>query len=277
MIILSALGSGLDHPEGVAFSDRHGLFAGGEAGQIYRIDLDTHQADLVANTGGYILGLAFGPDGRLYCCDMARRSVLAVEIASGEIEDVSTGRGVEFAVPNHLVFARDGSLYVSDSGGWPGPLGSIARFAPDGSGRVVDRTAGMFPNGLAIDPSGQWLFVVETSASAVSRLRIAGEALEPAERVVELPRSVPDGLAFAADGSLLISCYRPDAVYRWTPESGVALVADDWTGLTMSAPTNLVFAGEARDRLITANLANSHLCEIHGSELRGAEVEFTRA
>lgn len=276
MTSLAALGFGLDHPEGVAYSDRHGLFAGGEGGQIYRVDLDTGVSETVADTGGYLLGLAFGPDGRLYCCDMGRAAVLAVDVTTGEIEDVSTGRGVELAVPNHLVFATDGALYVSDSGGWPGPLGSIVRLEAGGPSLVVDRTAGRFTNGLAIDPTGDWLYVVESSAPRVSRLHITGDTLWPAEPVVELPRTVPDGIAFAADGSLLIACYRPDAVYRWTAATGLALLADDWTGLTLSAPTNLVFAGEGRDRLITANLASDHLCEIRDTALVGADLPFTR-
>src|SRR4029453_16282430 len=34
------LAGGLDHPEGIAWDPSGALFAGGEAGQIYRIDLD---------------------------------------------------------------------------------------------------------------------------------------------------------------------------------------------------------------------------------------------
>lgn len=277
MTRLAALGGGLDHPEGVAYSDAHGLFAGGEAGQIYRVDLDSGAHDVVAETAGYVLGIAFGPDGRLYACDMVRAAVLAIDTTTGRVEDVSSGRGPSLVVPNHLVFAADGSLFVSDSGSWPGPAGRVILYAPSGEGLVVDESAGGFTNGLAIDPAGEWLYVVETSVPGVSRLRIRGEDLDPAERVVDMPHTVPDGIAFASDGTLLISCYRPDAVYSFTSGSGLHVLAEDWTGLVLSAPTNLAFAGPARDRLVTANLANQHLVELLDTGLVGAPLEFTRA
>ena len=48
---------GLDHPECVAF-DRDGtMYAGGEAGQIYRIDASTSEFQCIAQTGGFILGI----------------------------------------------------------------------------------------------------------------------------------------------------------------------------------------------------------------------------
>ena len=35
--------------------------------------------------------------------------------------------------------------------------------------------------------------------------------------VIELPRRVPDGIAFDAEGSLYISLYNPNIIYRLTP------------------------------------------------------------
>ena len=40
-----------------------GLFAGGEAGQIYQISPDGKVVEEIANTGGFILGVAISPDG----------------------------------------------------------------------------------------------------------------------------------------------------------------------------------------------------------------------
>src|SRR5205809_897222 len=61
--------SGLDHPECVAF-DRDGhLWAGGEAGQVYRID-PAGQVRTVATLGGFTGGIAFSPRGHdLYVCN----------------------------------------------------------------------------------------------------------------------------------------------------------------------------------------------------------------
>src|SRR5438552_12942846 len=66
--------TGLDHPECLAF-DRDGrLWAGGEAGQVYRIDA-AGQVQTVATLGGFNGGVAFSPlDHALYVCN----SVLGV-------------------------------------------------------------------------------------------------------------------------------------------------------------------------------------------------------
>lgn len=268
------VGSGLDHPEGVAWSSSHGLVAGGEAGQVYRVDLATGAHTQVADTGGYVLGLAFGPDGRLYACDMGRRAVLAIDLASGTVEDVSTGRGPELRVPNHLAFTEDGDLFVSDSGEWGASTGRILRYAAGFTeGAVVSESANRYPNGLALD--GEWLYVVETAGPAIVRLPISRGGLGEPELVVEMERTVPDGIALTTDGSLLVACFRPDAVFRWDVGSGLRLLVEDWRGMALSAPTNLVFA--AGDRLVTANLAGGHLTEIQDSGLAGRPLPFSTA
>ncbi len=59
----------LDHPECVAF-DREGyLWAGGEAGQVYRIDREG-KVETVVTLGGFTGGIAFSPlDHALYVCN----------------------------------------------------------------------------------------------------------------------------------------------------------------------------------------------------------------
>src|SRR6476620_11867760 len=60
---------GLDHPEGVCWDPASGaLWAGGEAGQIYRIDLAAGSAEEAARAPGFVLGLAVDGRGRLAAC-----------------------------------------------------------------------------------------------------------------------------------------------------------------------------------------------------------------
>jgi hypothetical protein len=49
---------------------------------------------------------------------------------------------------------------------------------------------------------------------------------------------VPDGVALAADGSLVFACYRPDAVCRWSDHGGLELLAADPQGFALNQPTN---------------------------------------
>src|SRR5437868_5579435 len=63
--------NGLDHPECLAF-DREGiLWAGGEAGQIYRISREGH-VETIATLGGFSGGIAWTPDdSALFVCNPA--------------------------------------------------------------------------------------------------------------------------------------------------------------------------------------------------------------
>ncbi len=244
---LRTIVDGLDHPEGVCWSPDEGLvYAGGEAGQLYRFSLegDGHGAELVATiAGGFLLGLALDGAGQLYVCDAGNGCVQRVA-PDGRVERY----GDPIGFPNYPAFDDQGRLWVSDSGGWEGMDGAIVRIDPDGvTERVTDGLA--FANGLAIDRG--WLYAVESAWPRVIRLPLGGGAVEP---VVELERVVPDGLAFDAAGGLWIGCWQPNRVYRLGADGAVETVVDDWTGEYVLTPTNVAFAGDELDVLVLASL-----------------------
>src|SRR5689334_3513303 len=102
--------SGLDHPECLAFDRAGVLWAGGEAGQIYRITPDGH-VETVLTLGGFCAGLAWSPDDRaLFVCNPAH-GVVRVE-RSGQWSVFAK----QMICPNYGVFDRDGNYFVTDSG-----------------------------------------------------------------------------------------------------------------------------------------------------------------
>ena len=62
---VSVLVEGLDHAEGIAWGMDGYAYAGGEAGQLYRIDVDRGKLTQFADTGGFILGLALDAVGNI--------------------------------------------------------------------------------------------------------------------------------------------------------------------------------------------------------------------
>lgn len=61
---IETLVDGLDHPEGVAWDAGAGvLYAGGEAGQVYEVDLEQRRWRQVAEAPGFVLGLVVRLDG----------------------------------------------------------------------------------------------------------------------------------------------------------------------------------------------------------------------
>ena len=69
----------------------------------------------------------------------------------------------------------------------------------------------------------------------------------------------PDGLAFDQKGTLYISCYAPNAIYKY--ENGdLKELIDDWESHTLCNPTNMAFGPEGN--LYTANLGRWHISKI---------------
>jgi gluconolactonase len=243
---LRSLADGLDHPEAVCWSpSQRAVYAGGEAGQIYRLGLAGEPLETVAHVpGAFMLGLALDGDGNLYACETTEGYVLRFA-PDGSFERY----GGHVGYPNFAAFDADGNLWVTDSGSWDAVAGGIVRIAPGGE---TTRAAGpmRFANGCAV--YGEHLYVVESQLPGVVRMPLSGGAFE---QVVELPQTVPDGIAFDAEGGLWIGCYQPNRIYRLAPDGALETVVDDWTGEYVASPTNLAFAGEHLDVLVLAGLS----------------------
>jgi gluconolactonase len=254
---------GLDHPEGVAYDHiNEVLYAGGEAGQVYAIDITERTVRQIARTAGFALGLAIDGRGRVVVCDGDDGALWVVDggVASRYLSRVGER---DLLMPNYAAFGPDGTLYLTDSGAWKQDIGAILALSPDGAGRVLDTTLNRFPNGCAVTPDGSELWVIQSEAEDISRfdLRAGG----PPETVIRLPGTVPDGIAFTEGGGAVISCYRPDRIYYLESGGGLSILADDPQGTLLAAPTNVCFAGEDRDLLISANLGRWHLTRVESN------------
>lgn len=259
---LSAFGviaDGLDHPECVATGPDGQLYAGGEAGQVYRIDPDGPQK--IADTGGFVLGIALDADSTIYACDQKRHEVVKIT-RDGEVSSYSETIGV----PNYPVFDVEGNLFVTDSGSWDGHDGTLWRVSKEGNTQQQDIDVASFPNGLAISPDGEWLYVVLSNGPSIVRLQLVdGNAVGDAEVVVELPGTVPDGIGFLANGDLLIACYSPDTIFRFDGQK-LSRFAHDPRRVTLASPTNLTFYGPELTKIAVGSLARWHVAAAEMAE-----------
>lgn len=248
---------GLDHPEGVCVDADGTLYAGGEGGQLYRVDLEAGRVEQVASTQGFLLGICADGDGRVYACDLARHEMVRIDPATGAVDVYSNGTPERpMQTPNWAVFDDAGTLYVTDSGHWKADDGRIYRVSPSGATEVWNEASHAFPNGACLTDDGLALLVVESLTPGLVRIDIATGARMV---VAELPGTVPDGVVLDADGIAYVTCYRPDRVYKVTPDGDVEVLADDPQGTVLAAPTNGVFVGE---RLVLANLGRWHLTSV---------------
>jgi gluconolactonase len=222
--------NGLDHPECLTFDDAGTVWAGGEAGQIYRVSREG-AVDTVAQLGGFVGGVAWSPYGDLWaCCPL--HGVVRVQ-PSGEWSVFAR----DMICPNFGLFDSRGVYYVTDSGNWKKRNGRLLRIAPDGRVETLLESFG-YTNGLALAADEKTLYMVESDTDRVFAVDVAtGRADVFAESVGRLP----DGLAFDAEGRLYASCYASDDIHRIGSDGRVTLYAYDRWAILLSRPTNLVF------------------------------------
>ena len=261
--------SGLDHSEGIAWGLDGYVYAGGEAGQIYRITLNSGKVTEIANTGGFILGLALDASNNIYACDVSDRSIKKIA-PDGYVTTYATGTDEDpFITPNYPVFDSKGNLYVCDSGDWKQDNGKIFKISPGGISEVWDRRLKEFPSGICISPDEEYLVV----AMSLNPPRIAKVLIDrdgnpdKIDTLVEIPGTVPDGVLFDRQGFIYVSCYRPDRIYRLSPLGDLEILADDFEGTVIFAPTNLAFCGNGLNVLLGTKLGRWHISKYNADAI----------
>ena len=254
--------AGLDHPECVAIAPDGRVWAGGEGGQVYVIDPETRQPEILCQLDAMAAGLAFDREGNCYVCSQDNKVVRVSP--SGEWEVFcSSVEGRPLRAPNYPAFGPDGTLYVSGSGDYPGPTGEIYRIDPRGTAALFHTGPFHYTNGLAIDAAARFLYVAQTATDDVVRVPLDGSGGVPEQVCAPgalLP--MPDGLAFDAEQNLYVTSFGASALERIRPDGSIEMVARDERGLTINRVTNCAFGGPELDRLYLANLGGWHISVI---------------
>jgi gluconolactonase len=257
---MRAAAEGLDHPEGLAVDGDGVLWAGGEAGQLYRIRESS--VETVAQLGGFCLGITLAPSGEIVVCNSGLHALQFVSRDGQVRRTVTEVGGRRLQTPNFSVFDKDGNLYFSDSGRWSGSDGHLYVIRLAGE---AEHFAGPFhfPNGLSLHRECDALFVVESQRDRVLRIAITGEGRAGEQSVyAEGLSRIPDGMAFDEAGNLFVTCYATDCIYRVSSDGEVELFAYDPEGTILARPTNVAFGGPDRRTMFVANLGRWHLTAI---------------
>jgi gluconolactonase len=166
------------------------------------------------------------------------------------------------------VFDADGNLYVTNSTDHPlsgmedvaaeirnpVPNGALVRLRPDGRGDVA-ATSLYFANGAAIDPREEYVYVLQSTRNNCVRIAIHkdGSHGRP-EQYGENLGGLPDGMAFDAEGYLIVTLPMNNRMIVLDPAGRLATLLDDGEGKTLLAPTNCAFGGLNFDDLFIAHL-----------------------
>lgn len=270
---------GIDHPESIGIGPDGTAYTTGTGCQVYRIDLETNTVEQFATTEARCLGSVVDADGNLYVAHIAG-DVLKIT-SDGQKSVYATGPdGGKFACTNYPAFDRQGNMYLSDSGDWSGTVNGHIYKVPPGGGAAqlwyaepVDT-----PNAIALDAGEKHLYFVETFGNAIARIAVNDDGSAGRfERVVHMPRHIPDGIAFDETGRLWIACHRPDAIYTFDLETRrLDLFAHDWAGESLRGPTDVAFAGPNRDILLAASLDNLVMHRFDNVGVRGLKLNHPK-
>jgi sugar lactone lactonase YvrE len=239
---LGFLGSDLRRPECVLCTAAGDVLVADWRGGVTRIAADGSQQTLVGDhpDGGPLQpnGIALASDGSLLVAHLGTTAGGVFRLGAGgavtpvlrEIE------GKPLPPTNFVLEDPAGRLWITVST-WLSPrsLGYRPDVADgfvilqDAHGaRIVADGLG-YTNEVALDPSGQWLWVNETFGRRLSRFRIRADgSLGPRETVTTFGAGLfPDGLAFDAEGQAWVVSIVSNSVLRVAPDGSQTLMLED--------------------------------------------------
>ena len=272
--------SGVDHNESISVGPRGEAYTTGfNTCRVFRLDLTTNTAEAFASTAPRrVLGQVVDANGNLYCAEPDIPGSQVVKITpNGEQTVYSKGPAQQgFKSANTPAFDRSGNMYISDTGTWSQSIdGHIYRIPPGGGDAEVWCSHPIdTPNGIALDPEEKFVYYVETWGNSISRIAINNDGSSgDIERVVHMPRHVPDGIAFDEDGRMWIACHRPDKICVFDVATRrLEVFAEDWQGESLRGPCHVAFAGPNRDILLASSLDRATVQRFNQPGVRGLRL-----
>ena len=192
--------------EGPLWVDDALLFSDVDASKVYRLDprLPLERRFTVFTFPRQTNGIGRDAQGRLLFCERAAAQITRRNV-DGSLEVLADRfEGKRFNATNDLAIRSDGNIYFSDPkwGSTHAPeLGfeGAFRIAPDGHVSLVTKSMTR-PNGVALSPQGDVLYVGDDTANEVRRFDVAVDGSTSGERVFVAKSDVPGGHFATPDG-----------------------------------------------------------------------------
>lgn len=286
---LTFVGSDLARPECVLCTAAGDVFVADWRGGVTRIAPDGAQRLCAAKhpDGGPLQpnGIALAADGSFLLAHLGAETggVFRLTGDGSALPFVLEADGVALPPSNFVLEDGEGRVWITVSTRrTPRALG-YRRDAGDGFIVLADRAGARivadrlgFANEVALDPTGEWLYVNETFARRLSRFRIGrGGALGPKEVVTTFGEGTyPDGLAFDAEGHAWIVSIISNRVLRVAPDGTPTVIVEDADPAHIAWTEAAWRTGELGrphlDRAVSRVLKNTSSIAFGGADLRTA-------
>lgn len=227
--VLSFFGPAIERPECVVATAKGDLFVGDGRGGIMHVAPDGDARLILARNPpaeGFVPnGIALLANHDVLCANMGLAGGVWRLSPNGDLSPfLQEVEGMTLPQTNFVGIDRAGRTWVSVSTrltpvaacaheGW---ADGFVILVDDHGARIVADDIGL-TNEAKVDPSGKWLYVVETIARRLSRLPIRADgSLGLRETVSEFtrPGALPDGLAFDADGGVWVTTIVRNAIVQ---------------------------------------------------------------
>jgi len=303
---VDVFGEGVWRSEGVVVGTDGFVYGGGRNGVMYRVDPDGKVEEIATlAAGSKPNGLAMDRNGDIIICDVGISAVSRLTQAGKLSLIADRVEDVVLKTPNFATFDADGNLYVSNTLDRslkelsaeppdmydPVAKGALVRIRPNGRADVVAREI-HWANGTAIDPKEEAIYVLQTNKFNCLRIPIRkdGGHGKPEIYAEDFP-ACPDGMAFAADGTLFVTLpgtiKKPgdietdsllttaNKIIKIDTSGAWELLLHDPESAVFHNPTNCAFGGGDMHDLYFTNLLGTHFCKIH-TELAGHPLYHQR-
>lgn len=237
---IEKVAGGFDFPEGPCF-DANGVLYFTQCGSGWITRIRGGRVENYVYSGSTPNGAVFSEDNVLWIAEAGTNQLLRYD---GEelVEIAGEWDGKPLQKPNDLVFAPDGSIYMTGPGGSNAetPIGVIYHIERDGAIEVV--ADGMcFPNGLALTADASRLLVAETCRQRLLVFDVRDDGgLDGPEVFAQTPGGVGgDGVALDVEGNLYVAHFGTGEIPVFSPDGRLL----DRLPAGGMKPTNVAFGG----------------------------------
>ena len=179
-----------------------------------------------AQSGGVPNGIRFDGDGHIVVADKGVPRILRFDVQSRAMEVLTSAfEGNRYNGPNDVCLDHNGNIFFTDPNRQPGQSGSVYRIEMSSTNRSVgirqlDQDL-PYPNGLAVHPDQQQLFVAMTHINSIVSYDLDTDGLVSNRQLVhEFDSPSVDGIQFDADGRLWVARWLEGTIDVIDPESG---------------------------------------------------------
>jgi gluconolactonase len=228
-------------------------------GRIFRVDAGG-RFQLVAEYDGEPCGLKVHRDGYAVVTDQ-KKGLLRLDLANGQITPLLARHYSEnFRGVNDLVFGGQGEIFFTEQGlsDLRDPTGRVYCLGADGMLRAILEN-GPSPNGIALSPDENIVFVAMTRANSIWRCPLMGDgsATKIGAWVTMSGGLGPDGIAVDESGGLAAAIPGLGVVWVFDSRGEPAIRIESPVGTMV---TNLAYGGAGNRTLyITESQSGSIL------------------